>query len=122
MAADVTLTYQGVEITVLDGDCLQGGRPTRQAVAYYQGLVARLDELRQYVADEMLDLHNDVWCDDEEPPIDRETFLSKLVNPAMLLTGPDTATVYFEDSNLFLGHGIEILIEGTIPVQVGLFG
>jgi hypothetical protein len=122
MASDVTLSYSGVEITVLAGECLQGGKPTRQAVAYYQGLVSRLDALREYVADELLDLHNNVWSDDEAAPIDRETFVARLVNPAIVLMEPDRASVYFEDSDLFLGHGIEVRIEGTAPVDVGLVG
>jgi hypothetical protein len=55
--------------------------------------------------------------------MDQETFATKLVTPAIVLLDElGAACVYFDDSDLFCGHGIEISVEGTTPIHANLVG
>jgi hypothetical protein len=123
MPSDVKFTYRGVRITVLAGSYLKDGAPTEQAAAYYIRLFEGLDDLRQFAAEQLLGIYNSAWSDDDEPPMDQETFVTKLVNPAIVLyDDAGKACVYFDDSDLFGGHGIEITVEGATPAHANLVG
>jgi len=123
MPSDVTLDYRGVRVRILNGPYLEEGRPTTQAVDYYMELFERLDDLRRFAADALLGIYHDSWADDDEPPMDRDSFIAKLVNPAILLMDEiGSACVYFDDSDLFLGHGIEISLSGTTSTDAKLVG
>jgi hypothetical protein len=123
MASNATLTYRGVKITVLAGPYLIDGRPTEEAVEYYLDVFGHLDDLRQFASEHLLGLYNDAWSDEDEPPMDQETFTTKLVNPAIVLYDEiGGASGFFQDSGLFGGHGIEITLEGTTPRRADLVG
>jgi hypothetical protein len=123
VSSDRSFDHHGVRVRILNGPYLEDGKPTAQAIEYYTDLFRRLDDLRQFAADALLGLYNNSWADDDEPPIDRESFIAKLVNPAILLMDEiGSACIYFDDSGLFLGHGIEIGLEGATPTDAHLIG
>jgi hypothetical protein len=123
MPPDVKLIYRGVRITILAGPYLADNAPTEQANEYYLDLFGRLDDLRQFAAAQLLGMYNDAWADDDEPSMGQETFTTRLVNPAIVLGNAiGDATIYFDDSDLFGGHGIEIVMQGATPLRVSLVG
>jgi hypothetical protein len=123
MLSEVTFPYRDVQVTVYDGPYLVDGNPTEQAIEYYSSLFEQLDALREFAAQEKLEVYNTLWADEDEPPMDQETFVTHLVNPTIVLHGEiDRASVYFQDCDLFLRHWVEIRMEGTTPSEAVLVG
>ena len=117
------LAHDGVEITILDGPYLQDGRPTERAVGDYTALVARLDELKGFAADQLLTLYHEDWRDDEIGEVDRAGFTGRLDHPAIHLYDElGVANVYFSDGDLFAGHRIEVHVNAGKPIYAGIIG
>ncbi|MBN2533222.1 MAG: DUF2262 domain-containing protein [Spirochaetales bacterium] len=120
---NITLDYKGWEIFILEGDYCENGKPTEEAEKLYTGLIESRDTLKVYAASRLLDLYNETWIDDEIGKLDEAGFMNRLVNPSMTLYNEaGCAVVYFNDSDMFAGHYIEISIEDGKPVNAGLAG
>lgn len=119
---DIDLTHNGVDIQILDGPYVEGGSPTDRAVGDYTDLVARLEELKGFAADKLLDLYNSDWRTDEIGDVDRAGFIARLSNSLVSLCEPGFAIVYFDDGDLFGGHSIEIHVEKGSPNHAGIAG
>jgi hypothetical protein len=116
-------SHQGFEIQVLEGDYLENGRPTPEALEFSSTLIKSLDSLRDYAASKFMSLYNESWSDEEIGPVDREQFVARLTNPRIVLMNEaGTATVYFQDGGMFAGHGIEVFVDRGIPVAANLVG
>ncbi|MFC7441763.1 DUF2262 domain-containing protein [Laceyella putida] len=61
-------------------------------------------KLEEDVADHLLDIHNEAWNDEE--PITKDTFISRMTIEAIRFWSDGTAEVYFDDGDLFWGHCI----------------
>ena len=119
MGAD--LIHRDVEIKVLDGPYLVDGKPTSEAIDYYCSIVDRLDELRSFAADALLELYNRTWWTDEIGKLDRGGFMSRLTSPSVHLYDElGTALVYFDDGDMFAGHFIELSLEDGVPIDAQL--
>jgi hypothetical protein len=118
----VKLTYQGVPVTVYNGPYVVDDKPTEQALQYCDSLLGCLDALRQFASEELLDVYTDHWADADEPPMDRETFVTKLAEPEIALDAIGKAHVYFQDGDLFWGHTIVVRVEGITPVDAFIEG
>jgi hypothetical protein len=120
---DVTFDEDGVKITVLDGPYLEDGQPTPRAVADYQALIGRLEELKGFAADKLLKLYNETWLDEAIGEVDRPAFMARLTKPSIHLYDElGAAVVYLEDGNLFAGHWIEVHIDDGQPTYAGIIG
>ncbi len=120
---DIELSHGGVPVTVLDGPYVAGGKPTQEAVAYYTRLIERLDELRAFAADALLDLYNETWQTDEMGVLDAAGFAQRLASPSIKLYDElGAAVVYFEDGDMFGGHWIEVVVQDGVPESAGLAG
>jgi hypothetical protein len=58
---DFTLKQDGVEIRISGGPYLQDGHPTDRAVIDYTSLISKLDQIRGFAADNLLELYNKTW-------------------------------------------------------------
>jgi hypothetical protein len=120
---DITLYKDGVEVTVHDGPYLAAGKPTPQAVADYSRLIADLETIKGYAADELLDLYNEDWVDKKIGKVDRVAFMARLAKASIRLYDEiGTASVYFEDGGLFAGHSVEVSIDQGQPVSADITG
>ena len=73
---------------------------------------SRWGAIERNLADSLLATYNETWSDPEEglPVLSREEFLRKIVLEVVDM-GVDegkTFTLYFGDSGLFAGHGVQI--------------
>jgi hypothetical protein len=101
-----------VVLSVLDESDLPAGRLDEVAAT-----AARLDPraLRHIVADDLLDLHNDTWCQDDDEILDRDGFLAR-IRPTLVDIDDDRLTVYFDDGGLFGGHSIVLTLDLDLEV------
>jgi len=109
---DFKFEYDGVPVTILRGPYLVDEVPTSKAMALIAALTARLDEIRHYAARKgLLHLYNRFWLDENCGPLDEESFVSKLTHPSLVLMDEfGAATIYFDDSDMFAGHWIEVFV------------
>jgi len=123
---DAKLTIEGLNILVLDGPYTLDGKATDEARAFAKKLIAQLDEIREKIADEMLAMYNDDWrdSDDDDPePITRGTFMERVTNPSIhLYDDMGAACIYFNDSNMFGGHAIEVFVDHHKVANIGIVG
>jgi hypothetical protein len=98
-------------IRVLDGSYLQNGEPTVAAREFAATLIGLFDRMRVFAAKRCLALYNDNWRRQGDPVLDERQFCSRLTNPGIVLYDEiGGAAVYFDDSNMFAGHWVEVLI------------
>lgn len=65
-------------------------------------------KLREYASQELIELKNDYWLDDEEEEMSKETF-SRLISLETLSIYPDKSyTFWFEDGDIFWGHSVVV--------------
>lgn len=67
-------------------------------------------EIRNFAADELLELHNESWREDDEAEISREDFCSRIKITSVNFEGEGDITIYFDDDDLFWGHVIVVQI------------
>jgi hypothetical protein len=73
--------------------------------------IADLEAFKTQVADDLLPLKNSGWLGDEEAPLSKAEFMSRL-----RLTGVNHSDnimdLFFDDDGMFLGHWLMVSIEG----------
>ena len=108
---DASITLDGHNIRVSDGPYLQDGEPTEAAHQFAATLIGWLDEMRVFAAQQFLETYNDVWREEDDPTIDEREFCARLVNPTIVIYDDiGAANVYFDDSDMFAGHSIEVSV------------
>ncbi len=60
--------------------------------------------LRLEATEVLLESHNEEWSDGD--PIDNETFASRMTIKELTIDGDGSATLFYDDGNLFWGHSI----------------
>ena len=119
----VTFEVQGHEVAVLEGPYLQDGVPTSEARAYAATLIGMFDEMRQAAAGKFLQLYNDTWREEEDPELDADGFMKRLVEPSIVLFDePGNATIFFGDSDMFAGHSIQASVQDGVIEHMTLVG
>jgi hypothetical protein len=104
------------KIRVLDGPYLASGTPTPKAHEFARQLLGMLDQMRAFAAKEHLATYNEAWREDDQPALTADDFASRLTDPSIVLYDEiGAASIYFQDSEMFLGHSIEVsLNDGNI--------
>ena len=67
-------------------------------------LLANLDRIRAYAAEELLLVHNEDWANG--PPIDGPAFAARLRLMSIAIDGDLCARAFFDDNGLFAGHAV----------------
>lgn len=120
---DPKLEIEGYQVTVMHGAYTVDGHPTAAATEYALQLIGLLDQMRDFAAIEYLPLYNDSWREEDAPTLTREEFMSRLTNPLIVLYDElGAAAIYFDDSDMFAGHAIEVSVEPGQIVDASLVG
>lgn len=120
---DPKLEIEGYQVTVMQGPYTVDGHPTAAATEYVLQLIGLLDQMRDFAAIEYLPLYNDSWREEDAPTLTREEFMSRLTNPLIVLYDElGAAAIYFDDSDMFAGHAIEVSVESGQIVDASLVG
>ena len=107
---DLELIVGEYPITVLDGPYVDENRVTPEGIAFAKELIAKIPEMKAFASTQLLH-----WAEDGEE-LSPVAFESNLTSPTILIYDEEgTASVYFQDSEMFGGHLIEIYItQGSI--------
>jgi hypothetical protein len=82
------------------------------AVEYLDWARKNESRCRNKIADDLLELYNDVWADDDSiGQLTREDFIERILPESLNLNTDGSGIWYYRDSNIFAGHSIEIFIE-----------
>lgn len=120
---DLELTVDCVSVTAPERACTVAGELAPDALAECRSIVAQLPALRARAADRLLALYNETWLADEIGVLDRAAFMSRLSNPSIVLSEvPGSATIYFDDGDVFGGHYVVVTWEHGGPSDVNLAG
>lgn len=74
----------------------------------------RLDaeRVRAFVADQLLELYNETWSEDDVP-LHASALVARIKPNRLELSVDGCATVYFDDGELFHGHSIEVTLDAS---------
>lgn len=80
-------------------------------------LVAQLEEYaenaKDYAVDELLELKDEAWLDEDEKPLTPEQFKTRMVLESIAISSAGDVKFYHDDGNLFFGHCILITMDGS---------
>jgi hypothetical protein len=79
-------------------------------------LEARVPRYRESAADELLELYNEQWRDEESPRLTRAEFMARMRLHSVHLDSDRGIVVSFNDDDLFGGH--VILLRLAAPDQI----
>jgi hypothetical protein len=103
----------GLSLTVEEDEA---DAPAVAEIAFARDLLARLrerePEARVVAAEELLEIYNEEWNDEE--PLSEEEFMSRLTLEDVNIAPDGSAELYYQDDGLFAGH--------TVLVTVGADG
>jgi len=102
IVVEVSLTgdnYGSVEIA------LARARSVVQNIRHYVELA------RKHAVDNLLDLKNDNWLEEDEEPLTPGSFMDRMTLQSMVFSSDGSVRFYHHDGNLFYGHCIEIGID-----------
>ena len=120
---DASIVVGDHTVEVLDGPYASNGVATQDAIAFAQGLLGRLDEIRRFAAGRLLPLYNDVWRDEDHGELSIADFESNLVDPSVVIYDEvGAALIYFGDSDMFGGHSIEVAVQGSEIIDAEIVG
>lgn len=86
-----------------------------------QLLVANLDRITAYAAQELLLVYNADWTDG--PPIDGPAFAARLRLMSITIDGDLCARAFFDDNGLFAGHAVIVSTDNSGEMtRTELFG
>lgn len=110
------ITIDGYKIRVLDGAYTDGDTPTPAATEFGKQIIAMLPAMKRFASQELLETYNDSWAEDEDEELDAAQFEANLVSPEIVIYDEiGAASVYFQDSDMFAGHLIDVSInEGEV--------
>jgi len=109
---DTTFIIEGQEIRVLDGPYLSDGKVSSEGKEFISKLISTFEEMRVFAAKQYLETYNELWREEGSPIINEQEFCSLLKNASIVLYDEiGAAAIYFEDSNMFAGHSIEVSVD-----------
>lgn len=116
-------TWDGkpVELDLSAGEHAQAERCLRVARALWDDQPSWTSRIADYAAAQLLELKNESWLDEGEPPATPESFKSRM-SPESVTVYPDGAFDFWhDDGDLFWGHAITVsgsLAEGLTDVEI----
>ncbi|NOU26907.1 MAG: DUF2262 domain-containing protein [Polyangiaceae bacterium] len=93
------------------------------AEALVKALEPRLGALRLATAEQLLELYNDTWREEEAAVETAASFAARIVL-ASVTVHPEggTFTLWFDDDDLFAGHSLEVCVRADGTVDASLAG
>jgi hypothetical protein len=86
-------------------------------------LISNLDKYKTRAAETLLSLYNDTWLDEEIGKLTESQFIELLVDPGVVIYDEiGAACIYFNDSDMFAGHFIEVSINKFEINGIGILG
>lgn len=81
-------------------------------------------QIRQEIADELLELYNDTWApEDARHQMTRTEFCDRITSNSLVLDIDGSGFFYWADDDLFAGHWIELRFNGDLTIsEIGLAG
>lgn len=83
--------------------------PTAHAIC--SGAAAWDRKTKEYAAEQLLELKNDSWLDDDEEEISRDQFTDRLKLTSITIEGDRSCAFWFDDGDLFWGHWICVTLD-----------
>lgn len=121
--SNITIEIQGHTVAVSEGPYAPNDQPNETARKFASELIAKLDDMRKFIAKEKLELYNEEWREDDDPVLSEADFTANLVSPSIVLYDElGAACIYFEDSDMFGGHSIEVSVHENKIVDSTLVG
>lgn len=83
------------------------------------------ESIQHNIADSLLETYNDGWADpdDEElPELSRNDFLERITLSTIYVMEENAISLYFDDSDLFAGHVVEIFWTEEKMYEAGIEG
>ena len=104
-------------------DYIAGDTVSQAGQTILRALVAASANAKRLAGQTLIDTYNDIWVDDDHPPLSLAQFESALTLKRIeILDTPDDATLYFDDGDLFGGHAIAVSCRGVTPQTARLEG
>ena len=66
----------------------------------------RNSQFKEYIAEQLLDLYNDDWS--EEETIDKKEFINRISLESVTIYDDNSPEIYYQDGDLFAGHYIAL--------------
>lgn len=101
-----------------------------RSVSTLSDLAGKLDAMKEYAADRLLDVYNDGWRSSyrqgdwlELPALDRGGFVAQLALRSIGVDAGRECEVQFDDGGMFAGHAVFVSTDASgAPVDCVLFG
>ena len=120
--ADSKITVNAHEIRVMEGPYTDGDAATPAATAFAKELIVMLPKMKKFAAQQLLETYNNAWADDGEE-LKASQFEANLVSPQIVIYDEvGAATVYFNDSDMFAGHSVNVSIDKGEIAHASLVG
>ena len=85
----------------------------RRASAVCANLPQLVRRGKEFAAENLLELKNEAWIDEEEEPVTAEQFMQLMTLEGFSCESDGTVIFYFEDGDLFWGHCIEVRMDAS---------
>ncbi|WP_026665471.1 DUF2262 domain-containing protein [Butyrivibrio sp. FC2001] len=103
---------ENLPVFSVDGEA----KDIENAKALMEALIPNLSEIdsscRSCAADELLEIKNDSWLEEDEEPLDRQTFADRLELKRAEFD-VDGLTLWYDDDDMFWGHSIMVVCSKT---------
>ena len=80
-------------------------------------LGANREKVEEAIADELLELKNESWLDEDERPVSKKTFIKRLVIESIEFYSDSSAELWFDDGDLFWGHAVTIDLTVNLELE-----
>lgn len=98
----VKLVIYGDEISDPEDDFLQ------TAITLWDNQPVWNQRILDYAIEDLLELKNDVWLDEDEMPLSATEFISSMTLKSIIVGEEGEFDFWYNDGDLFLGHFIEV--------------
>ncbi|WP_343632913.1 DUF2262 domain-containing protein [Fluviicola sp.] len=111
---ETTLSESPFEDTVLSIHVKDGNLPDD---SFFDAIVETLkklslDEVREFAGEQLLELKNESWLDEDENELTQQDFTERLIQVETITYNTDgSLTIWFDDNDLFWGHGIAVELD-----------
>ena len=92
------------------------------AASCWPTLVAFLASAKSFAANNLLDLKNGEWCEDDGAQISHQQFVERLATESILFHPDGTVELTFADGGLFFGHVVTVSAEEGSFTDANLAG
>jgi len=114
---------QTIRVTFLAVDDRVSDEDLKIAEALWSDQAGWKKRIDEYVVEELLDLKNDAWLDENESELTAEQFLAAIELTSITISYDGEFEFWFDDGDLFWGHSI--MVSGNLkdgPTDAGIHG